>query len=379
MLFRLASEAKTSWIERKPRSTSRISGFGEARRFTVSPGLVLEPLPDLLEVEELVLLRRVGLARDLGHAREVLPEELRHLHAHRDGARAVGLDDDRVAHRAGRERQRAGRRRRRRKGILRDIAGKVSPFEAAVKFGLARGSGKTVVSPPCRPSTILPLGKTVAAENGASLRDVLQQAGILLDYPCGGKGTCRQCRVTDRPGPGVGQREAHRRGERGRGAPRLPDHGRGGLHRDRSPEERLSKRVWKLGMRDRGRRARPVGSGSLRRVRVALAAPSLEDQRSDWERLAAGLAASGHRGRDARAPTARGDLARACAGTAGPSRRSARRTTSCGSTRAGASTRTASPSTWAPPPSTSPCSTWRPARGSAAGPSSTGRCPSAPT
>jgi len=52
---------------------------------------------------------------------------------------------------------------------------------------------------------VQPLGKTLDAEKGANLRDVLQNAGILLDYPCGGKGSCRQCRVVVDPPPESGK------------------------------------------------------------------------------------------------------------------------------------------------------------------------------
>ena len=36
-----------------------------------------------------------------------------------------------------------------------------------------------------------------------------------------------------------------------------------------------------------------IGSGSMRRVEIRLPEPSLEDQRADWERLAAGLGQKG--------------------------------------------------------------------------------------
>jgi hypothetical protein len=41
---------------------------------------------------------------------------------------------------------------------------------------------------------ILPLGKMLTVERGSLLRDVQQSARIMLDYPCGGKGRCGQCR-----------------------------------------------------------------------------------------------------------------------------------------------------------------------------------------
>jgi uncharacterized 2Fe-2S/4Fe-4S cluster protein (DUF4445 family) len=138
---------------------------------------------------------------------------------------------------------------------------------------------------------VQPLGKTLGAENGAVLRDILQDAGILLDYPCGGKGSCRKCRVAVTPPP-----------ESGKG--KLTDSETvGGVRlacqlsvtEDCTvtiPEERLSRKGWKLGLRDADI-GTAIGSGSMRRVEIRLPEPSLEDQRPDWERLAAGLEQNG--------------------------------------------------------------------------------------
>lgn len=43
--------------------------------------------------------------------------------------------------------------------------------------------------------TLLPQELEIAAPHGARLLDVLRSAGILLDAPCGGAGTCGKCRV----------------------------------------------------------------------------------------------------------------------------------------------------------------------------------------
>jgi uncharacterized 2Fe-2S/4Fe-4S cluster protein (DUF4445 family) len=58
------------------------------------------------------------------------------------------------------------------------------------------------------------------------------------------------------------------------------------------PDERLSKRVWTQGVRDSDI-GTAIASGSMRRVEIALTPPSLEDQRSDWDRLRDGLASRG--------------------------------------------------------------------------------------
>jgi uncharacterized 2Fe-2S/4Fe-4S cluster protein (DUF4445 family) len=138
--------------------------------------------------------------------------------------------------------------------------------------------------------TIQPFGKTLAAERGASLRDLLQGAGILLDFPCGGKGTCRQCRVTIDPPSASGKgklADAESAGGVRLACQTLIE----GDCTVTIPEARMSGKVWKQGLRDSDI-ATAIG-GTLQRIEVPLAAPSLDDQRSDWERLKAGLESRG--------------------------------------------------------------------------------------
>jgi uncharacterized 2Fe-2S/4Fe-4S cluster protein (DUF4445 family) len=138
---------------------------------------------------------------------------------------------------------------------------------------------------------IQPQGLTVSAAAGTLLRDTLQSAGVLLDYPCGGKGTCRQCRVTVEPAPEAGKGRLKESEWAGgiRLACQLP------VTEDCTvtiAEEKLSTKAWKQGLRDTDI-ATSIGGGSMRRIRIPLPAPTLEDQRADWERLAAGLAEHG--------------------------------------------------------------------------------------
>ena len=42
---------------------------------------------------------------------------------------------------------------------------------------------------------VLPLGKDLPVKAGANLREALTEAGISLDSPCGGQGTCLKCKV----------------------------------------------------------------------------------------------------------------------------------------------------------------------------------------
>ena len=138
---------------------------------------------------------------------------------------------------------------------------------------------------------IQPLGISVTAPAGVLLRDTLQNPGVLLDYPCGGKGTSRQSRVSVDPAPAAGKGRLKESEYAGgiRLACQLP------VTEDCTvsiPEGRLSGQAWKQGLRDTDI-ATAIGSGTMRRLKIPLPAPSLEDQRADWERLQAGLAEHG--------------------------------------------------------------------------------------
>jgi len=138
---------------------------------------------------------------------------------------------------------------------------------------------------------VKPLGKSLIAAKGSLLRDILTNAGILLDYPCGGKGNCRKCRVTVDPPPASGKGNL-KEGETAGGvrlACQLT------LVEDCTvtlPQERLLRSVAGHKWGDADIRA-AMGGATIRRVNVRLAEPSLEDQRPDWERLVAGLEAQG--------------------------------------------------------------------------------------
>jgi uncharacterized 2Fe-2S/4Fe-4S cluster protein (DUF4445 family) len=139
--------------------------------------------------------------------------------------------------------------------------------------------------------TVASLGRTLEAAYGQPLRDLLQAAGISLDYPCGGKGSCRKCRVTIDPAPASGK--GRLTGDESSGGVRLVC--QTFVEGDCTvtiPEERLSTRPWKQGLRDDDI-ATAIGAGTMRRVTVKVPPPSLEDQRADWERLAQALAGAG--------------------------------------------------------------------------------------
>ncbi len=135
---------------------------------------------------------------------------------------------------------------------------------------------------------VLPLGISLTAPAGAVLRDVLQAGGVLLDSPCGGKGTCRQCKVMVEPAP-----------SKSGAAGAEVDGGYLSCQLRVSadctvtiPGDRQSSRSWKQGLRDEDL-ATSLGAGSMRVVSAVLSEPSLEDQTADWERLERALAAHG--------------------------------------------------------------------------------------
>jgi uncharacterized 2Fe-2S/4Fe-4S cluster protein (DUF4445 family) len=126
-----------------------------------------------------------------------------------------------------------------------------------------------------------PLGQSFVAEKGVVLRDALHSAGILLDYPCGGKGRCHQCRVE--VSGKLGEKQAD-------GGVRLACQMI--IEGDCTvtiADDRLSTRAWTQGVRDDD--IRGVTDSSITRIRLTLQEPSLADPRPDWERLAQALVA----------------------------------------------------------------------------------------
>jgi uncharacterized 2Fe-2S/4Fe-4S cluster protein (DUF4445 family) len=157
----------------------------------------------------------------------------------------------------------------------------------------AHGEIRTIAAMPT--IMVLPLGREVTAVWGESLRDVLHRADIPLDYPCGGTGSCRQCRVTISPAPASGMGTLLEE-ETAKGV-RLACQTVVEADCTVTVEEgRLSPRTWKHGARvdDLGL---PPDIGSFRRVPVELAEPGLADQRADWERFSSRLEELGIRSR----------------------------------------------------------------------------------
>ena len=130
-----------------------------------------------------------------------------------------------------------------------------------------------------------PEGKVARAEKGARILDIATVSGIGIDGPCGGRGTCGKCRVIVH-----GEFSDPTGAERGRlseeelqGGVRLACQakvlGRGTVEIPRTTR-RLSQKILDEGVR----REVPLRPDVRRRC-ITLPEPSLQDQRSDFQRL----------------------------------------------------------------------------------------------
>jgi len=134
--------------------------------------------------------------------------------------------------------------------------------------------------------TVLPSGLVFHEGKGTTLREVLVREGLLLDFPCGGRGLCGQCKIAIHPPTESGSRGRNplpdaelQAGLRlacqtvveGDCTISLPEGGEREV-RWRAPSQQEETLL-------------PVGAPLMRRVPLRLQAPSLEDQRADWERL----------------------------------------------------------------------------------------------
>jgi uncharacterized 2Fe-2S/4Fe-4S cluster protein (DUF4445 family) len=134
--------------------------------------------------------------------------------------------------------------------------------------------------------TVLPGELQFHVEAGTPVRELLLREGILLDFPCGGRGLCNQCRVVIDP-----PIQSGRGGRRNLPAQELEQGYRlacqSVVEGDCSisiPQEKALEVAW----RDPAAVEAPqsvYGQRVISRRRLKLSAPSLADQRADWERL----------------------------------------------------------------------------------------------
>ena len=114
--------------------------------------------------------------------------------------------------------------------------------------------------------TFLPGNQTVCVDEGCTILQAALQAGLRPDAPCGGKGTCGKCRVVVLSGPERGSCLACQTRVTGDMVVQLPH---------AAPPQLL---------RDHYLRRVPCSPG-ISGITVQVSSPSLEDARSDWERL----------------------------------------------------------------------------------------------
>ena len=138
---------------------------------------------------------------------------------------------------------------------------------------------------------VLPLGKDLPVKAGANLREALTEAGISLDSPCGGQGTCLKCKVQL---SGICEKFTELEREK-LSAEELSS----GWHLACQvtveapgevllPEAEVSRAKAGFGLLGEEIPLKP----NVRRRHFELSRPTLSDQRADWDRLAEYLEAS---------------------------------------------------------------------------------------
>ncbi len=130
----------------------------------------------------------------------------------------------------------------------------------------------------------------VHTEEGTPLRDLFLREGIMMDFPCGGKGLCGQCKIRIEPPTlsGKGTQKSLSGSEIDEGL-RLACEVK--LEKDCSvyiPEGKRVGGVWQDASKV-GETHLALGEAIVSRRHLKLPEPSLEDQRSDWQRVSEAL------------------------------------------------------------------------------------------
>jgi len=145
-----------------------------------------------------------------------------------------------------------------------------------------------------RQVTVYPGGMILHVEEGTPVRELLVREGLLVDFPCGGRGLCGQCMIRIDPPTASGQG-----GKKPLGEAELAAGMRlaclAVIEQDCSlyiPEERQTAVLWRDPAAAEGTRTL-YGEALVVRRELTLPAPSLADQRADWERLREALGSEG--------------------------------------------------------------------------------------
>ncbi|AGL00239.1 ASKHA domain-containing protein [Desulfoscipio gibsoniae] len=136
-----------------------------------------------------------------------------------------------------------------------------------------------------------PGDQAMEVQEGSTIMEAMDQAGINFDFPCGGQGKCGKCRVRVPAGAGdptATEKEILEPMELDRGI-RLACAARVHGHMTVELPERLQHNIL-MASGERTCRIEP----HLKKIFVQVAEPSLEAQRSDWHRLKDSLAGQGY-------------------------------------------------------------------------------------
>jgi uncharacterized 2Fe-2S/4Fe-4S cluster protein (DUF4445 family) len=139
-----------------------------------------------------------------------------------------------------------------------------------------------------------PQGKSVEVARGATVRDAAVQAGINLDYPCGGNGTCGKCKVRLLSNDGVltpAEEKALSPDEVARGTRLACQVTVQGSLTVEIPEESLQGAAYKILEGPAAEATAPVDPPVTKRY-IELSQPTMEDALPDLERLCQAVGAS---------------------------------------------------------------------------------------
>lgn len=143
-----------------------------------------------------------------------------------------------------------------------------------------------------RQVTVYPGGLIFHVPVGTPVRELLVREGLLVDFPCGGRGLCRQCAIRIDPPP-----ESGRGGKKPLGEAELATGRRlacqAVVEGDCAlyiPEEKEVAVAWRDPATAQGPQTL-YGEPLVVRRQLTVREPSLADQRSDWERLHEALGA----------------------------------------------------------------------------------------
>jgi uncharacterized 2Fe-2S/4Fe-4S cluster protein (DUF4445 family) len=134
--------------------------------------------------------------------------------------------------------------------------------------------------------TVYPGGMIFHVKEGTAIRDLLIQEGLLVDFPCGGRGLCNQCKITIKPATrsGIAGKKKLSETEIETGVRLACQTIVEGDCSVFIPEEKEVEVVWRDPAKAEGTQLL-YGDPVVVRRHLRLAEPNLEDQMADWERL----------------------------------------------------------------------------------------------